>query len=111
MIDLESALAQMQILDKQKNFVPFSIEFVKYDEARDTGGELVRIEKCVLVDTTKSLAKQVSPGTTKKPQRFSNKWQRGVRMYKQLGTDQIKSFHIWLITKFNDQPVVWNIHG
>lgn len=111
MIDLETALNEMQLMDKHKNFIPFSIEFVKYDESRDCGGELVRIDKAVMVDATTSMAKNVTGGTKNKPKRFANKWQRGVRLYKELGSDQIKSFHIWLITKFNDKPVVWNIHG
>lgn len=104
----------MEITDKRGYNKSFSLEFVTFDEARKTGGELLRIDKATIVNTNTSFTR-IKPGKKliSKPvaRKNPNHWDNATRNILVAGSKKIIKVHIWLITKFNKQEVVWNIHG
>jgi hypothetical protein len=106
MIFLKAVLEEMEETDKAGQLKPFSIEFVKADRNKKTGGDIVSIEKAVILkrmnySSTTSTAVQQS-GKNKK----SNHWENSTRNIL-LPNGQKRKLHIRLITKFNGQPVIY----
>ncbi|MGV3588601.1 MAG: hypothetical protein ACO1OF_16465 [Adhaeribacter sp.] len=110
MILLKDALAQMEKKDERNWPVPFTIEFVTADRERNTGGEVIRLEKVVLARDVKGLKKKTSAILdSTEPDRAANPnhWLNGTRNLYHTQSQQIRKCHIRLITKFNGQPVIY----
>lgn len=85
-IKLAEALDIM--VDKEDSLRPFDIEFVSYDESRNSGGELISLKNC----------KQVGASHNRK----SN----GTVVVKQIDRDSHPyTVHHHLILKVNDQEI------
>jgi hypothetical protein len=112
MIQLSDALEQMEQVNRRGFAVPFSIEVVSYDKKRDTAGDVKSYENAVLC-TNKVVNKVWKSTPTKKvttTKPVQNHWRNATRNI-QLPNGEVKTIHIWLIRKFNNQKVVWNING
>ena len=112
MIALEDVLTQMEEKNARGYFKPFSVEFITYDEARDKGGELVQMRRATFLQVNSSFTRKIK---TKKYlntiKRNPRHWLNATRNFKAVGQKSLVKVHIGLITKFNEQEVVWNIHG
>ena len=112
MIELGDVLEQMAKKDRKGNLIPFSIEFVTADLKRDKGGEIKSLNNVVMV--TPSYWRKKKTGLMMgiaKPKRVQNHFENMTRNIRQLNDTAIVKLHIWLITKFNGQNVVWKIMG
>lgn len=105
-IALKDALESMAQVDRQGDPIPFSIEFYTWNERGDRCGRRISFHQAEAVSIVRGKPKKASTGL-----RNINHWKNMTRNIRQLGTDQITSIHIWLITKFNGKQVKWYIHG
>lgn len=106
MISLADALELMAQTDRSGNAIPFSIEFVTWNRRGDRIGRKITLKHAELVSIIRGKPTKPSTGF-----RNINHWRNATRNIRQLGTDQITTIHIWLITKVNDLQVKWHIHG
>jgi hypothetical protein len=99
-ITLKEVLAEMETGN------PFSIVFITADKKRDLGGDIIRIDSCVLNWTAtkeKIKADGFNPELKSKTQ---NHYDNGTRNLL-LPAGHIKKCHIRLITEFNNKKVVY----
>lgn len=112
MIELGEVLDTMSKKDRKGNSIPFSIEFVTADLNRDKGGEIKTLANAVMVTPSywRKTNKGFKMGLTR-PKKVQNHFENMTRNIRQLNDTAIVKIHIWLITKFNGQNVVWKIMG
>lgn len=97
------------------NPVPFSLNFVKLDRKKHTGGQLKRVVQCVAVQVFSSAAKKKKPVAggkvaveeknvivPKAPRHFLN----GTFNIKILPSGLIRKVHYRLITRYNNKRVM-----
>lgn len=112
MIELQQALTEMERKDRKGNALPFTIEFVTADLNRDKGGEIKTLTNAVLVTPAHWRKKRMSTGATRQEKKAGpNHFDNMTRNIRQLNDTAIVKIHIWLITKFNNEKVAWNILG
>ncbi len=100
----------MRTPDAKGNAVPFSIEFVKADRKRKTAGELVRMENVIqsgIRPSTKATRhkerlKEIVTGK-KNPNHYEHST---INLYNPV-TQKITKVHTRLVTKLNEQPVIY----
>jgi hypothetical protein len=112
MIELAEVLKQMDKKDRKGNAIPFKVEFITADLQRNTGGEVRSLTNAVMV--TPSFwrkKKKVMVHTTLTPKKGQNHYENMTRNIRQLNDTATVKIHIWLITKFNNENVVWHIMG
>jgi hypothetical protein len=112
MIELGQVLEQMHKKDRRGNAIPFSVEFVTADMHRGTGGDIKQVKNAVMVTPNRfrnHSKKTISTAVNNK--KGQNHYANMTRNIRQLNDTAIVKLHIWLITKFNDEQVVWNIMG
>lgn len=105
-------LATMDKKDRKGNPIPFSVEFVTADLQRDKGGEVITLANAVMVTPSywrKKRKALVYTGVT--PKKGQNHFENMTRNIRQLNDTVFVKLHIWLITKFNGENVVWKILG
>ncbi len=108
----ENALRLLRQTDKDKHPIPFSITFVKADIERNTGGEVVHLEKAVLFRNHPKVRKKISPLTPPNGSKESsqipspNGEGQGVRLDCHfivcLHTQEVYLVHNQLISKINN---------
>lgn len=106
-IHLGDALGLM--VDENKNPVPFSVTYVTCDIERKKGGDIIKLEKCMLskknVDYEKSGFQDPDApvtGFTKNPNHYGHATRNVV-----LPNGHVKKIHIRLILEFNGQKVFY----
>ena len=104
-IDLGSALDIMDTYDRRHFAVPFSIVCFTYNDALQTGGEVLYYPKAQLAVLDKS--NRLADG--KRAQKISNKnpnhWVNGTRNICPYDDNQIRTISIWTIIQFNEMEV------
>lgn len=102
MISLKNALKEMRRKDEHGRFVPFTIEAVKCNYTKRTGGELVRYDGVtlpkrdgVILDTNLRASGERNP----------RHLQNGT-MNLMLPNKELRKVHTLLITKFNGETVI-----
>lgn len=112
MIELRTALNEMEAVDQMGNPIPFNIEFVTANEATGEGGEIKRYVNAIMLSHNHH---RVNKGKKirqiKSSRKRANHWRNATRNIQLKGDNRIRKINIWLITQFNDEPVVYNIHG
>lgn len=90
-IHLRDALRLMdESMSPSGELVPFSISFVKYSKEKSLhNGEEVSYKNCIKTAVRQNMKKNM---------------QRGIRV---IDSNDIKTVHIWLITRFNGNSVRW----
>jgi hypothetical protein len=86
--------------------IPFDIEFVSYDIARKTGGEIIAYKAVVLADTHKEAKKYVKTGGA--PEKSASQPAHKANQTANLfipETGQIRKFHPRLVISFNNEKV------
>ncbi len=104
-IDLGSVLDIMDTYDRNGRAVPFSIVCVTYNEALQTGGEILHYPKAQLAVMDKS--NRIASG--KRAQHISNKdpnhWVNGTRNIRPYESKEVRTISIWTIIQFNEMEV------
>lgn len=106
MILLSQALDRMNKRDPKGIPVPFSLVFATADEGKNSGGEIITIQKAVLGKLLKSAPQADKIQETKaekNPARLSN----AVKRIFDLNTDRYYTVHIRLMWQFNGQEICW----
>lgn len=98
-----------EVLDEMKKPKPFSLAFVTCDLERKTGGEIVRLENCVLYRKNQNFSglgfSEPEPPVTdfsKNPDHYGNATRNIV-----LPNGHVKKVHIRLLLEFNGQKVFY----
>ncbi len=117
MIELRTALAEMERLDRRGNLIDFKIDFVTADDQKQTGGVIMVFEKATLCFPNKSGTRKFNPKRMLERQEHAMKIGKAPEHVKN-GTINIQTeggvltkCSIWLIRYFNGEKVVLNIHG
>jgi hypothetical protein len=112
MIALGQVLEQMEAIDRKGNAVPFDVKFVTANEKTGEGGDIKHYPFAVML-TNRSNRVNASdkPKAIAHRRKKANHWENATRNIQLLGSGKIKKIHIWLITEFNGEKVVWNILG
>lgn len=106
MILLSKALDTMKNRDHRGQAVPFSLIFCTADEGKDTGGEIIHLEKAVLGRLLKSAPRADKIQETmaeKAPQKNAN----SVKKIFDLKAERYYNVHIRLMWEFNNQEICW----
>jgi hypothetical protein len=106
MILLSQALDAMNRRDYKGVAVPFSISFATADEGKNTGGEIITLQKAVLgklLKTAPQADKIQETKADKNPARRSN----SVKRIFDLKTERYYTVHIRLMWQFNNQELCW----
>jgi hypothetical protein len=106
MLFLKDVLEEMYKTDVKGKPKPFSIEFVTADTNRMTGGDLIKIEKAVLLQKNDKKILGSTSEAKAKTRKNPNHWQNSTRNIL-LPNGEKRKLHIRLITKFNKQPVIY----
>lgn len=116
-ITLAEVLQTMENVTANGKPVPFSIECISCDEAKDDGGDLMKFDKATLAFVSKTGTRQFQHSRRLAELEKLDKQGKAPNHVKN-GTINIKNesgsitkLHIWLITKFNGNKVIWHQHG
>lgn len=114
-IALREVYALIHTPDEFGNPVPFSLNFVKLDKKKHTGGQLKRVVQCVAMQVFSSEGKKKKPAggqkvavedksvmTPKPPRHYVN----GTFNIKILPSGLIRKVHYRLITRYNNKRVM-----
>lgn len=107
MITLQDALKQMDNKDAHGKAVPFSIEFWTADRKKKTGGELIKVDSCILARNQKKEKGTQASGAENKNSKAQNHWENSTRNILILSSNRIRKCHIRLIENFNGKKVLW----
>ena len=100
MIEKKDALKVFNKLDRNRMPIPFSIDFVKANRQKQTGGQLVHIKRAVRLKHVKGVPKNaLKVGTNKLP---AYRKMRVINLF-DLDNEEICKVHLTLITKVNNQ--------
>lgn len=85
----------------------FSITYYSFDKQRKTAGRCIKMEKCVLAEraTSSTVSNGSGSGTAGKYQPAHHR--NSTRNIQVRGTYNKRKVKIFLITKFNEQAVIW----
>lgn len=85
---------------------PFSVKVVTCDIERNTGGKIVTFEKAILNQPRRKKYKPSNKTKIFKPKKHRNNYDHNTRTIRLLGSDQIRTIHVQLITEFNGEQVI-----
>ena len=106
MILLSQALDSMKCRDHRGIAVPFALTFCTADEGKNTGGEIITLEKAILGRLLKSAPQSDKIQETKaekSPQSHAN----SVKKIFDLKAERYYNVHIRLMWAFNNQEICW----
>jgi hypothetical protein len=106
MIFLKDVLETMEQTDKKNQLKPFSIVFVTADRNKKTGGDIIEIERATILKRLPGEKKAAKPQANKSITKTPNHWDNSTRNIL-LPNGQKRKIHIRLITRFNNQPVIY----
>ncbi len=95
MISVKDMLWTMQLRTSDGELIPFSIRFVTCNLKAGTGGDIIHLERAVVVGNGKS------KGELRNPDHFTN-YTRNIRAAE---GDKIIKIHALLVIEFNDLKV------
>lgn len=106
MISLAEVLKKMSTPDENGEAVPFSIEFIKYDKKRRTGGQKAFYPEAILCyNPTPKTEMKTQSEEFKKPKHSQNDTRNIEILNCGAKTGVIRKIHILLIVKFNGELV------
>jgi hypothetical protein len=103
---LKAVLEEMERTDAKGQLKPFSIEFVTADRNKKTGGEIIKVDKAVILKKMNYASSTSSVKAEPMNKKKSNHWENSTRNIL-LPNGQKRKLHIRLITKFNGQAVIY----
>jgi hypothetical protein len=90
------------VLDEIESGEPFHLTVITCDQKRNTGGKIVRFGPAILNQVSKKKRKSSKPVTTvRRNNNYNN-----TRTIRLLGSEEIRTIHVQLITEFNNQRVI-----
>jgi hypothetical protein len=89
-------------LDIMNTGEPFHVTVVTCDLERNTGGKIVKFGPAILNQPRRG--KQ--SGITRQPLKHRNNIYNNTRTIRILGSEQIRTIHVQLITEFNGEKVI-----
>lgn len=95
-ISIKDMLNTMMMRGQDRDFIPFSIEFVTCDQHKHIGGKLIRFDHAVFVGGPSRKAKDRNP----------NHYENNTRNIRHLNSDRMVKIHTHLVLKFNGMEVV-----
>ncbi len=117
MIAVPDMLSQMERLDQRGQPIPFSIDFVTANLDKGTGGDVMRYEHAHLCFPNASGTRKFTPSRKIaaiqqliKQGRSPDHVRNGTINIITPG-NQVTTVSIWLIRYFNNEKVIWHIHG
>jgi hypothetical protein len=103
----EKALHLLTQTDPHKNPIPFSITFITADLNRNTGGEVITLEKAVLFSNHQKVrAKIQSPTTAHTQASTNNRGATDTYLIVCLHTQKLYLVHTQLICEINHLPIL-----
>ena len=101
MIPYADVMRLMNKTDHKGDAVPFSMKVVRLDRNRNSGGDLLVIDKAVI-----SRKKATNPSVT--PSKVSPKhYENSTRNIQLIPSGEIRSIHPRLIIEFNNKPMFY----
>lgn len=89
-------LNTMMMRGQDRDFIPFSIEFVTCDRKKGKGGQIIRFDHAIFVGGPSRAAKERNP----------NHYHNHTRNIRHRDGDRIVTIHPHLVLKFNGMEVV-----
>lgn len=107
-MQLKSTILLSEVLEvlfnrSDMNPTPFSIIAISYDEKRNTGGDILKLDNCI-VPTQKRIGTAKAPGS--KSSNHAHRQHNTINVLNKQ-TDTFVKIHIDLIVEFNNQTVIW----
>lgn len=109
LIEIQDVVATMLKLGRNKQPVPFSIEFVTANTRTKVGGQIIMFKKASVVFTNQSGTRKLNAQRAVK--RTSNNHTNGTINIQELGSQKIVTVHLWLIREFNGIKTAIKING
>ena len=87
------------------NPTPFSIIAISYDAKRETGGEILKLDNCI-VPTSKRVGNKPQLPVFSKTKNAAHRKNNTINLLNK-NNDTFIKVHIDLIVEFNNQKVIW----
>ncbi len=93
-------------LDIMDTGEPFHVSVVSCDLERNTGGKIIKMGPAILNQLRRIKARTNKIAKPYKPKKHRNNYDHNTRTIRLLGSDQIRTIHVQLITEFNGEKVI-----
>lgn len=85
---------------------PFHVTVVTCDVERNTGGQIIKFGPVTLNQPRRKKASAHRRVKIFKPKKHRNNYDHNTRTIRILGTHQIRTIHVQLITEFNGEKII-----